>query len=52
MFLTQQDFDKNMIYMIRHLTKNFIEQNIERSINGLPINITAVVEAELDVKDM
>jgi hypothetical protein len=33
--------------MIRHLTKNFIEDNVDRSINGLPINMAAVVEEEL-----
>ena len=38
--------------MIRHLTKNFIEANVDRSINGLPINMAAVVEEELHVANM
>jgi hypothetical protein len=33
-----------MIYLLRKITKNFILDNQERSINGLPIELAPIVE--------
>ena len=41
-----------MIYYIRNATKNFIEQNRGVSINGLPIEIAAVVEENPRAKSL
>lgn len=49
MFLINDDFDKSMIFFIRSLTKNFILENRERSINQLPIEAAVVVEQEQNV---
>ena len=44
MFLFDRQFDLGMVYFIRNATRNFIEQNREISINGLPIEMASVVE--------
>lgn len=52
MFLTSGDFDIAMVYFIRNLTKNFIEANKEKSMNGLPINYCPVVEDNPNAKNL
>ena len=41
MFLLDDEFDKGMIYFIRNSTKNFIMQNKDASINGLPFEMAS-----------
>ena len=52
MFLTSDEFDKSMVYFIRNTTKNFIEQNEEASMNGLPIKLCPIVEEMENAKDL
>jgi hypothetical protein len=42
--MTNDNFDKSIIYLLRNLTRNFIEQHRERSIIGLPIENAPLVE--------
>jgi hypothetical protein len=42
--MAHDNFDKAIIYLLRNLTRNFIEQYKERSINGLPIENAPLVE--------
>lgn len=52
MFLTSEHFDIGMVYMIRNLTKNFIEDNRGKSMNDLPIELAAVVEENPNAKTL
>lgn len=47
-----EDFDKGIIYFIRNLTKAFLINNRGRSINGLPIELAAIVEEDPKVKSL
>jgi len=40
------NFDLALIYMVRNLTKNFIEWHKDVSINGLPIDMACVAEED------
>jgi hypothetical protein len=51
MFLTQHEFDKGLIYMIRLITKNFIQTNCDRSINGLPIKLGSAADGDMEIED-
>jgi len=48
LFLTSHEFDRCMIFFIRKLTANFLlnEQIRKKEINGLPIEIATIVDAE------
>lgn len=48
LFLTNDRFDKAMIFFVRKLVKNFIIINRERSINELPIEYAPIVEGDED----
>lgn len=47
-----EPFDKGLIFMIRNLTKNFIEENKNKSINGLPLELAAIVEEDPQAKTL
>jgi hypothetical protein len=49
MFLTNDEFDKGLIYFLRNSTKNFILRDPNLSINGLPMNVASVAEEGLDL---
>jgi len=50
MFLTSRELDLGLVYMIRNLTKNFIINNLDVSINELPLQVAPVVEREMTLK--
>ena len=51
MFLFNKDFDQGIIFILRCVTKNFILQNRDLDINGLPIVESTKVEAQLESLD-
>ena len=44
LFVMDKEFDLAMVHYIRNAIKNFLEQNRDISINGLPIETASVVE--------
>lgn len=48
LFLFHDKFDKAMIYFIRNLTRNFLKDNQNKSMNDLPLENAAVVEEDPD----
>lgn len=52
MFVFDKDFDLGMIYFIRNATRNFIEHNKDKSINGLPIELASEAEEMENAKTL
>jgi hypothetical protein len=50
--LLHDAFDKGMIYFLRNLTKNFLKENRERSMNGLPLEFAAEAEEDPDARTL
>ena len=50
MFLLDNEFDKALIYFIRNSTKNFLIDNSEHSLNGLPIVVASIAEENPNAK--
>ncbi len=48
LILMDNHFDKAIIFLIRSITKNFLEAYKDRSINGLPIELAPIVQEEAD----
>ena len=52
LFVLEKEFDLAMVHYIRNATKNFLEQNRDVSINGLPIEMASVVEENPKAKSL
>ena len=46
MFFISYSFDKAIIYMIRSMTKNFLLEYKDRSMNKLPFNMMILTDAD------
>jgi hypothetical protein len=44
-FMVSDEFDRAMIYFIRCVTKNYLRKYSERSLNGIPIFVTIIADA-------
>lgn len=46
LFMSDDTFDRGLIFILRKLTKNFIMKHSERSINELPLSCAPMLDGE------
>ena len=52
MFVLDREFDLGMVFFIRSSTRYFIENNMDASINGLPMEIASEAEENPKAKNL